>query len=150
MNVYRGCAFPEDLFYNVEHDVWVRFDDAGTATCGMTDPAQTRCGKLIHIQFRATGKTFARGKALATIESGKWVGPFPAPLSCELVATNQSAFARDVLIANRDPYVAGWLVKIRPTNLEAERAFLVDAAAAFAAYQKKIEELKINCMRCID
>jgi len=150
MNVYRGCAFPTDLYYDVAQDVWVQFNDDGTATCGMTDPAQTRCGKLIHVQFRALGKEFPRGKALATIESGKWVGPFPAPLSCELIETNQAAFERDVLIANRDPYAAGWLVRIRPTNLEAERALLVDAASAFAEYQKKIEESKINCMRCVD
>jgi glycine cleavage system H protein len=150
MNVYRGCAFPDDLYYGVEQDVWVRFNADGTVTCGLTDPAQTRGGKLIHVRFRPLGKEFARGRAVATIESGKWVGPFPAPLSGELVATNADAFERDVLIANRDPYGEGWLVKIRPTNLEAERGFLMDAATAFVAYQKKIEELKINCMRCMD
>ena len=150
MNVYRGCAFPDGLLYDVAQDVWVRFENDGTVTCGMTDPAQTRGGKLIHVQFRTVGKQFARGRAVATIESGKWVGPFPAPLSGELIATNQAAFARDVLIANRDPYDAGWLVKMRPTNLDAERDFLVGSETAFAEYQKKIEELKINCMRCMD
>ena len=150
MNVYRGCAFPSDLLYDVAQDVWVRFDDDGTVTCGMTDPAQTRCGKLIHVQFRAVGKHFARGRALATIESGKWVGPFPAPLSGELVAVNEETFRRDILIANREPYAAGWLVQLKPTNLENERAFLLDAPAAFSEYQKKIEEWKINCLRCVD
>jgi glycine cleavage system H protein len=150
MKVYRGCVFPEDLFYDVEKDVWVRFEDDGTVTCGMTDPAQSRGGQLIHIQFRTIGKQFARGRAVATIESGKWVGPFPAPLSGELIATNEAAFARDVRIANRDPYDAGWLVRLRPTNLAAERGLLKNAATAFVAYQEKIEELKIKCMRCID
>jgi glycine cleavage system H protein len=150
MNVYRGCAFPDELKYDVGLDVWVRFENDGTVTCGMTDPAQTRGGKLIHVQFRTVGKQFARGRAVATIESGKWVGPFPTPLSGELIATNQAAFARDILVANRDPYDAGWFVKIRPTNLAAERNFLVDSETAFAEYQKKIEELKINCMRCMD
>lgn len=150
MNVYRGCVFPPDLFYDVEKDVWVRFEADGTVTCGMTDPAQSRGGKLIHIQFRTIGKQFARGRAVATIESGKWVGPFPAPLSGELIATNEAGFARDVLIANRDPYQAGWLVQIRPTNLDAERGLLMDAETVFDVYQKKIEELKINCMRCMD
>jgi glycine cleavage system H protein len=136
--------------YDVGLDVWVRFENDGTITCGMTDPAQTRGGKLIHVQFRTIGKQFARGRAVATIESGKWVGPFPTPLSGELSATNQDAFSRDVLIANRDPYGAGWFVKIRPTHLDVERGFLVDSEIAFIQYQKKIEELKINCMRCMD
>ena len=151
MSVYRGCVFPEELLYDVPNDVWVRLDAAaGIVTCGMTDPAQTRCGKFVSLRFKAVGKTVERGKALVTIESAKWVGAFPAPLTGEIVETNEPTFRRDILMANRDPYEAGWLVKIRPTNLETERGILVDAALAFVEYQQKIEELKINCMRCID
>ena len=151
VNVYRGCVFPEDLLYDVPNDVWVRLDSAsGLVTCGMTDPAQTRCGKFVSLRFKAVGKTIERGKALVTIESAKWVGAFPAPLSGEIVATNETTFRRDILMANREPYDTGWLMRIRPTNLEAERGYLVDAAAAFVEYQKKIEDLKINCMRCMD
>lgn len=151
MQVYRGCVFPEDLLYDVPQDVWVRLDPTtGIATCGMTDPAQTRCGKFVAVRFKAIGKTVERGKALATIESAKWVGAFPAPLSGEIVETNQETFRQDILMVNRDPYVAGWLVKLRPTRLEMEKGLLLDAAAAFAEYQNKIEEFKINCMRCMD
>ncbi|MCL4393953.1 MAG: glycine cleavage system protein H [Chloroflexi bacterium] len=151
MNVYRGCVFPQDLLYDVPNDVWVRFDDAsGIVTCGMTDPAQTRCGKFVSLRFKAIGKTIERGKALVTVESAKWVGAFPAPLSGEIVETNEATFRRDVLMANREPYDAGWLVRLRPTKADAERASLVDAAAAFDQYREKIEELKINCMRCMD
>lgn len=151
MNVYRGCVFPDDLLYDVPNDVWVRLDAAsGIVTCGMTDPAQTRCGKFVSLRFKSIGKTIARGKALVTVESAKWVGAFPAPLSGEIVETNEPTFRRDILMANREPYDAGWLIKMRPANLDAERVHLVDAAAAFVEYQKKIEELKINCMRCMD
>lgn len=149
MQVYRGCAFPDDLLYAVAQDVWVRFED-DIATLGMTDPAQSRCGKFVAVQFKAVGRVVVKGRAYATVESGKWVGPFPAVLSGEIVATNEAAFQRDVLVANRDPYGAGWLVKIRPTNWEEEKAGLLDAALAFVEYQKKIAELKINCMRCMD
>jgi glycine cleavage system H protein len=151
MQVYRGCVFPEDLLFDVPQDVWVRIEvETGLAVCGMTDPAQTRCGKFVAIRFKAVGKKIERGKSLATIESAKWVGAFPAPLSGEIVETNEATFRRDILMVNREPYDAGWLVKLRPTNWEAERGLLVDAAVAFVQYQKKIEELKINCMRCMD
>jgi len=149
MQVYRGCAFPEDLLYDVERDVWVRFVDC-IATFGMTDPAQTRCGKFVAVGFRPVGKLVARGRSLATIESAKWVGPFPAPLTCEIIAANEETFARDMLIANRDPYGEGWLVKARPTRWDDERGNLLDAEQAFAAYRRKIEEWKINCLRCED
>ncbi len=149
MQVYRGCVFPQDLLFDVPQDVWVRLEN-GIAICGMTDPAQTRCGKFVAVRFKAVGKKIERGKALATIESAKWVGAFPAPLSGEIVETNEPTFKRDILMVNREPYDAGWLVKLRPTNLDAERGVLVDAATAFGEYRKKIEELKINCMRCAD
>ncbi len=149
MQVYRGCAFPEDLLYDVEQDVWVRLE-GGIATLGMTDPAQTRCGKFVTVHFKRVGKVIPRGQAYATIESAKWVGPFPAVLTGELLETNEAAFKNDILIANREPYDGGWLVKLRPTRLAEEQGQLVDAAKAFLDYQNKIEELKINCMRCVD
>jgi glycine cleavage system H protein len=150
MLVYRGCAFPEDLLYDVAQDVWVRWDEAsGLATLGMTDPAQSRSGKLVTVHFKPIGRVVQKGKTYATIESAKWVGGFPAVLSGELVETNETTFRRDMLIANRDPYGEGWLVKIRPTRWE-EKDALLDAAAAFLEYQKKIEAWNISCMRCID
>jgi glycine cleavage system H protein len=149
MRVYRGCVFPEGLLYAVEQDVWVRYDH-GIATLGMTDPAQTRCGKFVSVRFKRVGSLVPKGKSYATIESAKWVGPFPAVLTGELLETNQVAFDRDILITNREPYESGWLVKVRPTKWDEERGELLDAAQAFMAYERKIEEWKINCMRCAD
>lgn len=149
MNVYRGCAFPDGLLYAVQEDVWVRYAD-GVATMGMTDPAQTRCGKFISIRFKRVGSQVPKGRAYATVESAKWVGPFPAVLSGEVVETNEAAFERDMLAANRDPYEAGWFVKVRPSDWAAEKDALLDAARAYDAYRARIEDLKINCMRCAD
>ncbi len=150
MGVYRGCDIPETLFYDVERDVWARFEADGLVTLGMTDPAQTRCGKVVSIRFKAVGRQVGRGRSLATIESAKWVGPFPAVLSGEIVATNEAAFKRDILVANRDPYGAGWLVRLRPGDLEAERGLLLTGAEARERYRARIDELKINCFRCAE
>lgn len=134
----------------MERDVWARFDGDGLVTLGMTDPAQTRCGKVVSIRFKAVGRRVSRGQSLATIESAKWVGPFPAVVSGEIVATNETAFRQDLLVANKDPYGAGWLVRLRPTNLEAERSALVTGADAVERYRKRIDAQKINCFRCAE
>ncbi|HLO27956.1 MAG TPA: hypothetical protein VK249_02400 [Anaerolineales bacterium] len=147
--IYYACDIPEDLYYDVERDVWIRFE-GDIAVLGMTDVAQTRCGKIAAISFRNVGKTVVQGKALATIESAKWVGPFPAPFSCEIVSTNEDGFARNILLANKEPYTTGWLVKVRPTDLNNERGHLVTGAEAVEKYKVRIQELKINCLRCID
>jgi len=147
--IFYACDIPEDLYYDIERDVWIRFEGK-FATLGMTDVAQTRCGKFAALSFREVGKKVAQGKALATIESAKWVGAFPAPFTCEIVETNESSFAKDILLANKEPYATGWLVKVRPTNLENERAHLVTGQEATEKYKARIQELKINCLRCID
>jgi glycine cleavage system H protein len=148
--VYYGCDIPEDLFFDFDRDLWVRFGADGTATLGLTDTAQTRGGKLVNITFKKVGKVVEQGKSAATIESAKWVGPFPMPFGGEIVANNEAAFKRDILIANRDPYGAGWLVRVRPTNLEAERAHLITGAPAAEEYKQRIVALGIKCFRCID
>ena len=150
MTVYYGCDIPEDLFFDFERDLWVRFEADGTATLGMTDTAQTRGGKLVNITFKKAGKVVEQGKSAATIESAKWVGPFPMPFRGEVVETNEATFQRDILIANRDPYGAGWLVKVRPTNLDAERGHLITGNEAVEKYKQRVVELGIKCFRCID
>lgn len=147
--IYYACDIPEDLTYDIERDVWIRFE-GDVAVLGMTDVAQTRCGKFAAVSFRTVGKQVQQGKALATVESAKWVGPFPAPFSCEIVETNEAGFSKDILLANKQPYTAGWLVKVRPTDLENERDHLVTGQDAADKYKEKIKELKVNCLRCID
>jgi glycine cleavage system H protein len=148
--VYHGCWVPPDLAYDVERDVWARFEEDGTVTLGMTDLAQTKAGKLVSIVFKAPGKVLRGGQSAATIESAKWVGPFPTPLSGEIVANNEETFGKDILIANRDPYGAGWLVRMRPAALEEERSRLVPGREAFAAIRQRIDHDQVRCYRCAD
>jgi glycine cleavage system H protein len=146
---WLGCVVPDDLLYDVDLHVWVRLED-GTAVLGMTDVAQTMGGRVVQISWKKTGRSYQRGRSLAVIESAKWVGPFPTPLTGELLAVNAAAFAEDIAIANRDPYGAGWLARLRPSALAAEREHLVDGPAAFAHYRALIEERDIRCYRCAD
>jgi glycine cleavage system H protein len=150
MTVYRSCDIPDELYFDVERDVWVRFEADGSATLGMTDVAQTRCGKLVNVAFKKPGKVVMQGMSAATIESAKWVGPFPVPFTSEIVETNEEGFRQDILLLNKDPYDAGWLVKVRPVDLDAAREHLLTGAAAVEAYQQRITDLEVNCLRCAD
>ena len=149
-HIYRGCEFPTDCYYDVEHDVWVRREEDGCVTMGMTDPAQAQCGKFVHIRFKAAGRQLQRGQSAATIESAKWVGPFPTPLSGEIVATNEAEFKRDILLANKDPYGTGWLVRLKPAKTEEEWPLLLPPEQAFERYKEKIVERDVKCYRCAE
>ena len=150
MTIYYGCDIPEDLYYHPDYDSWVRFESDASATLGMTDIAQTVAGKLLQIRFRPVGKRLKSARSAATIESAKWVGPFRMPFDAEILATNQDAFVKDVLIANKDPYGSGWLVNVRPLNPQSARDTLITGADAVAHFEKRIDENKIRCFRCVD
>jgi glycine cleavage system H protein len=149
-NVWRGCEIPPELLYDVERDVWVRPGPDRTLTMGMTDPAQTRAGKFLHIQFKKVGRHLDAGQSAATIETAKWAGPFPSPVSGTIVETNEAAYQADILIANRDPYGAGWIVRIAPDDPSAALAGLLTGPDAVAGYQARIDLLGVNCIRCAD
>lgn len=149
-HIYRGCEFPVDRYYDVDREVWVRRDEDGCVTMGMTDPAQAQCGKFVHIRFKAAGRMLQRGQSAATIESAKWVGPFPTPLTGEIIATNEAEFKRDILLANKNPYEAGWLVRLKPARYEDEWPLLLAPDIAFERYREKIVERDMHCYRCAE
>jgi glycine cleavage system H protein len=147
--LWHGCVVPDDLLYDVSMNVWIRLE-SDVAVLGMTDVAQALGGRMVQVSWKKTGRSYPRGRSVAVIESAKWVGPFPTPLTGELIEVNEREFAADVAIANRDPYGAGWMAKLRPTDLDGERQHLVDGTAAFAAYRDLIDEQNIRCYRCAD
>ena len=149
MATVSNCDLPEDLYYLVEKHVWARHED-GVVTVGLTDVAQNLAKGIISVSPKGVGKRVAKGRSVATVESSKWVGPFPAPVSGEITAVNEAAFIADVAVANRDPYGAGWLVRLRPRDLEGEGVHLVDGTAAFEHYKTLIEKEEIRCFRCSD
>lgn len=146
---WRGCVVPDHLQYDVGMNVWVR-PEAETVVLGMTDIAQTLGGRLVQVSWKRPNRQYLRGRPLAVIESAKWVGPFPTPLTGELVEVNDSGFAADITIANRDPYGRGWLARIRPTAWAEEQGALLDGAAAVEHFRRLIDEQDIRCYRCAD
>lgn len=150
MTIYYGCDIPEGLYFHPEYDSWVRFGEDGIATMGMTDVAQTLAGRLLFIRFKKPGKIVAAGKVAGTIESGKWIGPYIMPFAAEIIANNQEGFEQDILIANKDPYGEGWLLKVKFEDLEEAKDKLLSGDEALEFYKNKIKENDIHCFRCID
>lgn len=147
--VWDGCVVPDDRLYDLDLHVWV-VDRGDERELGMTDVAQTMGGRMVALTWKRPGRTFQRGQALAVVESAKWVGPFPTPLSGVLTTVNREAFDDDVAVANRDPYGAGWMARIRPSDPEAEAHHLVDGERAFAFYREFAEANSIRCYRCAE
>ncbi len=133
----KNCNLPDELLYNVDNNVWVRKEADGTVTIGMTAYACALAGEVVAYTPKKVGKSVDLNKSAATIESGKWVGPVKTPVAGEVVAINDAVAGAPKSI-NADPYGAGWLVRIKPANWDAESAALVTGAGVAAAFEQKM------------
>jgi glycine cleavage system H protein len=102
--------FPSDLKYTKDHE-WVRIEgDLGTI--GITDYAQGELGDVVFVEVPAVGAKLEAGKAFGTIEAVKAVSDLYAPVSGEVVEVNKDV-QNSPEVVNKDPYGAGWMVKVR-------------------------------------
>jgi glycine cleavage system H protein len=147
MATIRGCNLPEDVYYLVEKHVWVKPMEGGLVRVGMTAvAAKLARGKLaaITVKKKSIGQPVAQGKSLAIVESGKFVGPVPAPVSGVLVRGNPKLEA-DPNEAVADPYGEGWIAEMRPSAWDAEKGGLATGAEGIARYQAKLEADNFSC-----
>jgi glycine cleavage system H protein len=143
LTVVRNCNLPEELYYIIEKHVWARPED-GVIVVGMTDVAQNLAKTIISVTPKSAGRPVAKGKSLATVESSKWVGPVPSPVSGEIVEVNGAVVATPSTL-NEDPYGAGWIAKVAPADWEADSADLVTGAAGLEAYESFLKAEGIEC-----
>lgn len=144
MATANNCDVPEELMYWIREHVWVRLEDDGILTIGMTDAAQHLAGSIVTATPKKAGRKVRKGRSTGTVESGKWVGPIKAPVTGVITASND-ALLTDPKILNSDPYGEGWFVRIEPVNWEAEKADLVTGAEAVAQYEVFLTEEGIDC-----
>jgi len=125
-------SIPSDLKYLDSHE-WARLESDGTVTVGISDHAQGSLGDLVFVEVPEVGKTLAKGGAAAVVESVKAASDVYSPISGEVIAANEALGASPELV-NQDPYGAGWLFKVKPSNA-GELEQLLDAPA----YEKVVE-----------
>ena len=115
MTNVRGCNLPDDLYYLVEKHVWAKPIEGGVFRVGITAvAAKLSGGKLAALTVKAKniGQEVKQAKSLATLESSKFVGPVPAPLTGIVLRANEKLTA-DPNLAVSDPYGEGWIIKIK-------------------------------------
>ena len=117
---------PGDLKYSKSHE-WVRINDDGTVTVGITDHAQDQLGDLVYVEVPEAGRELAAEEACAVVESVKAASDVYAPIAGTVVEGNES-LADAPESVNQDAYGGGWLLKMKPADSAAVAA-LMDANA---------------------
>ncbi len=109
---------PADLRYTRDHE-WVRID-GDEAVVGITGYAADQLGDIVFVELPETGKQLEASRPFGVVESVKAVSDLFAPLTGEVVATNDALTGGPELV-NSDPYGDGWMIRLRladPNDLE--------------------------------
>ena len=117
-------SIPSDLKYTKSHE-WVRSENDGTITIGITAHAQELLGDMVFVETPAVGTKLNAEQECAVVESVKAASDIYAPVSGTITEAN-SAVTDSPEIINEDPY-ANWLFKMKPDNA-ADINSLLDAA----------------------
>ncbi len=124
---------PGELLYTKDHE-WLRREDDGSVSIGVTDHAQAALGDLVYVELPEVGQDVTDGGDMAVVESVKAASDVYAPIDGTVAAVNE-ALADDPETINSDPYGNGWIVKVTPSGDIDESAFLTPDA-----YQALLDE----------
>lgn len=116
---------PENLLYTKDHE-WIRVE-GNTGYIGVTDFAQGELGDVVFIEIETVGEKLAKEEVFGTIEAVKTVSDMFMPVGGEILEMNP-ALENTPDVVNKDPYGAGWMVKIKITD-PSELTTLLNAEA---------------------
>ena len=105
---------PEDLRYTENHE-WIRSDDDGGVTVGISDYAQDALGDVVYVDLPEVGRVVEAGEVFAEVESTKSVNDVYAPVPGVVAAVNNSLVDTPELV-NSDPFGEGWFVTVNPAD----------------------------------
>ncbi|MGI9279669.1 MAG: glycine cleavage system protein GcvH [Endozoicomonas sp.] len=119
-------SIPSELRYARSHE-WIRIEEDGTATIGITDHAQEALGDVVFVELPEAGSILAAEDEAGVVESVKAASDIYAPISGEVVAINE-ALEETPETVNGAPYDEGWFFKVKITD-EGQLSELMDAEA---------------------
>jgi glycine cleavage system H protein len=106
---------PEHLLYTEEHEFVHKTDADDTVEIGITDYASHELGDVVYVDLPQVGAKFKKMEVLGTIEAVKAVSEIYSPVSGEVIEVNE-AIEGDPSVVNKDPYGAGWMVRLKLKN----------------------------------
>ena len=125
---------PQDLYYTKSHE-WAKFEE-DVVIVGITDHAVEQMNReIIHVDLPEVGRVANKEDSIGVIDSVKAAFDIYAPMSGEIVAINEELVPQPELVAN-SPYKNGWMLKIKPSQLEEELPSLLSPEQ----YKQLIEE----------
>ena len=124
---------PPELYYAKTHE-WVRREEDGTVTVGITEHAQDALGDVVYVETPEVGDSIAAGDQAGVVESVKAASDIYAPLTGEVVATNEGLVDAPETV-NSDAFNDGWFFKLQPQDISE-----LDALMSAEEYEQLCDE----------
>jgi glycine cleavage system H protein len=118
-----GYEVPEGLYYTKDFE-WVKIE-GDKVRVGVTDYAQKQLREIVYAELPSPGTAIKQNDPYGTVESVKAVSDLVAPISGTIEQVNAEVQSKPELL-NEDPYAKGWLLILKPANLQAELPNLMD------------------------
>ena len=119
----EGYEVPEGLYYSKDF-AWIKIED-DKVRMGVTDYAQKSLREIVYAELPQAGSDVKQGEPYGTVESVKAVSDLISGVSGTIEQVNEEVKSKPETL-NEDPYVKGWLILVKPSNLQAELANLMD------------------------
>ena len=113
---------PDNLKYLASHE-WIKLEDDGTVTVGISDYAQDLLGDIVFVELPEIGQQLEAKKEAAVVESVKAASDIYSPVRGEVLEINEKLLDEPEII-NNSPYEDGWLFKIQPDDIESIKNLL--------------------------
>jgi glycine cleavage system H protein len=123
-------SIPANLKYTKDHE-WVSLE-GDIATVGITHFAQKELGDIVYVEVETLDQTLEKDEVFGTVEAVKTVSDLFLPLSGEIIEFND-ALEGTPEVVNSDPYGAGWMIKIKVSNMDE-----VDSLLSSESYKELI------------
>ncbi len=105
---------PQELKYTKSHE-WVRVEDDGSLTVGITEHAQGLLGDMVFVELPDIDDEFEAEQDCAVVESVKAASDIYAPVEGVIIAVNEELEDAPEQI-NVNAYHEGWLFRLQPSN----------------------------------
>ena len=122
-----GYEVPEGLYYSKDF-AWIKIE-GDKIRMGITDYAQKSLREIVYAELPNAGGEVKQGEPYGTLESVKAVSDLVAAVSGTIEEVNAEVQSKPETI-NEDPYVKGWLLIVKPSNLQSELPNLMNFNAA--------------------
>ncbi len=114
---YKDVEMPADLYYyNSDNHIWARVEEGNKVRCGIDQFGQKAAGTVAYVKVKPVGGQAIKGRALGSVEAGKYIGPVKSPVNGTILEVNPDVISTPSLI-NTDCYGKGWLVLIDAPQL---------------------------------